>query len=175
MAIISVLMGFGIGMFINLSSAGKADQAQSTILETIHAVKNSSRGYGAALVIDPEQNLVYGLEFRTVLSSNFEADLDDDGSGIVGIGYKAQLEGKTLHLALGYSHPVDYPIPEGIEIKVDKLVRLSVSGIDRQKVGQVAAEIRAFRPPEPYKGKGIRYAGETVKRKAGKAGKAAGA
>ena len=104
------------------------------------------------------------------VNEGFKRDLE-----IVGIGYKAQLEGKTLHLALGYSHPVDYPIPEGIEIKVDKLVRLSVSGIDRQKVGQVAAEIRAFRPPEPYKGKGIRYAGETVKRKAGKAGKAAGA
>ncbi len=104
------------------------------------------------------------------VNEGFRRDLE-----IVGIGYKAQLEGRILHLALGYSHPVDYPIPEGIEIKVDRLVRLSVSGIDRQKVGQVAAEIRAFRPPEPYKGKGIRYAGETVKRKAGKAGKAAGA
>jgi large subunit ribosomal protein L6 len=104
------------------------------------------------------------------VNEGFRRDLE-----IVGIGYKAQLEGRILHLALGYSHPVDYPIPEGIEIKVDRLVRLSVSGIDRQKVGQVAAEIRAFRPPEPYKGKGIKYAGEKIKRKAGKAGKTGGA
>ncbi len=81
------------------------------------------------------------------------------------------MQGKTLNLALGYSHPVEYAIPDGIDIKVDRQVRLSVSGIDRQKVGQVAAEIRKFRPPEPYKGKGIKYAGETIKRKAGKAGK----
>ena len=100
------------------------------------------------------------------LHEGFKIDLE-----IVGIGYKAQVQGKILNLALGYSHPVEYQIPDGIEIKVEKLVRLSISGIDRQKVGQVAAEIRRFRPPEPYKGKGIKYAGETIKRKAGKAGK----
>ncbi len=90
---------------------------------------------------------------------------------IVGIGYKAQVQGRVLNLALGYSHPIDFPIPDGIEIKVDKQTHLVVSGADRQKVGQVAAEIRGLRPPEPYKGKGIRYADEVVKKKAGKAGK----
>lgn len=100
------------------------------------------------------------------LNEGFKIDLE-----IVGIGYRAQVQGKVLNLALGYSHPVEYPIPDGVDIKVDRQVRLSVSGIDRQKVGQVAAEIRKFRPPEPYKGKGIKYADETIKRKAGKAGK----
>jgi large subunit ribosomal protein L6 len=100
------------------------------------------------------------------MHEGFKIDLE-----IVGIGYKAQVQGNILNLALGYSHPIEYRIPDGIDIKVEKLVRLSVTGIDRQKVGQVAAEIRRFRPPEPYKGKGIKYAGERIKRKAGKAGK----
>jgi len=96
----------------------------------------------------------------------FVRDLD-----IIGIGYKAQVAGRVLNLALGYSHPIDFPIPEGIEIKVDKQTHLVVSGADRQKVGQVAAEIRGLRPPEPYKGKGIKYTDEVIKKKAGKAGK----
>lgn len=90
---------------------------------------------------------------------------------IIGIGYKAQVAGRVLQLALGYSHPVDFPIPDGIEIKVDKQTRVLVTGADRQKVGQVAAEIRGLRPPEPYKGKGIKYSDEVIKKKAGKAGK----
>ena len=90
---------------------------------------------------------------------------------IIGIGYKAAVTGKTLQLALGFSHPVDYPIPDGIEIKVEKQTRLMILGADRQLVGQVAAEIRALRPPEPYKGKGIKYTDEFIKKKAGKAGK----
>jgi large subunit ribosomal protein L6 len=90
---------------------------------------------------------------------------------IVGIGFKAQVNGRVLQLALGFSHPVDFPIPDGIEIKVDKQTRLIVSGADRQKVGQVAAEIRGLKPPEPYKGKGVKYVDEVIKKKAGKAGK----
>ncbi len=90
---------------------------------------------------------------------------------IVGIGYKAQIQGRVLSIALGYSHPIEFPIPDGIEIKVDKQTRLTVAGADRQKVGQVSAEIRKLRAPEPYKGKGIRYANEVIKKKAGKAGK----
>jgi len=89
---------------------------------------------------------------------------------IEGIGYRAQLQGRELSLTLGYSHPISYPIPEGINIMVDKQTKLAISGADRQRVGQVAAEIRALRPPEPYKGKGIRYAGEVIKRKVGKTG-----
>jgi len=100
------------------------------------------------------------------VSVGFTRDLD-----IVGIGYKAQVNDRVLQLALGYSHPVDYPIPAGIEIKVEKQTRVTVSGADRQLVGQVAAEIRSLRPPEPYKGKGVKYSDEVIKKKAGKAGK----
>ncbi len=89
---------------------------------------------------------------------------------IEGIGYRAQVQGTDLNLNLGYSHPVVYKIPAGITIKVDNQVKIAVSGSDRQQVGQVAAEIRGLRPPEPYKGKGIRYADEHVKRKVGKTG-----
>lgn len=88
---------------------------------------------------------------------------------IVGVGYRAEGKGKILNLQLGHSHPIDYPIPEGIEIKTPDPTHIIVSGIDKQKVGQVAAEIREFRPPEPYKGKGVRYRDEVIQRKAGKA------
>ena len=87
---------------------------------------------------------------------------------ITGVGYRAQLQGKTLTVALGYSHDISYAIPEGITIAVPKPTEIVISGIDRQKVGQAAAEIRAYRPPEPYKGKGVKYAGEYIFRKEGK-------
>lgn len=88
---------------------------------------------------------------------------------IVGVGYKAEVQGKKVLFSLGYSKPIEFPIPEGIEISVDKLTRIKVSGIDKQLVGQVAADIRALRPPDPYKQKGVRYAGELLRKKAGKA------
>jgi large subunit ribosomal protein L6 len=91
----------------------------------------------------------------------------------VGVGYRANLQGTKLELQVGYSHPVHIDAPEGIEFEVPEPTRIFVRGIDKQLVGQVAANIRAVRPPEPYKGKGIRYAGEHVRRKAGKAGVAA--
>ncbi len=84
-----------------------------------------------------------------------------------GVGYRAQLQGKTLNLSLGFSHPVSYAVPEGVEVKVEQS-RITISGADKQRVGQVAAEIRAFRPPEPYKGKGVRYVDEYVAMKEGK-------
>ncbi len=87
---------------------------------------------------------------------------------LVGVGYRAQVQGKNLQLQLGLSHDVKYAIPDGIEVKCPTQTSIIVSGIDKQKVGQVTAEIRHFRPPEPYKGKGIRYAGEYVFRKEGK-------
>jgi large subunit ribosomal protein L6 len=87
---------------------------------------------------------------------------------INGVGYRAALNGKTLQLNLGYSHDVNYPVPAGIEIKVTKPTEIVISGIDKQKVGQVAAEIREYRGPEPYKGKGVKYAGEYIHRKEGK-------
>jgi large subunit ribosomal protein L6 len=102
-------------------------------------------------------NLIAGV------TKGFEQRLE-----INGVGYRAAVQGKNLQLALGYSHDVVYPIPEGITIATPRPVEIVISGIDRQKVGQVAAEIREYRPPEPYKGKGIKYAGERIFRKEGK-------
>jgi len=87
---------------------------------------------------------------------------------LVGVGYRAQVQGNTLSLALGFSHPVEYAAPEGITIEAPSQTEVVIKGCDRQRVGQVAAEIRAFRPPEPYKGKGVRYADEQVMRKEAK-------
>jgi large subunit ribosomal protein L6 len=91
---------------------------------------------------------------------------------IVGIGYRAELKGKgTVVFSLGYSHPIEYPLPSGIDAAVDpKQTKLTITGIDRQKVGQVAAEMRSLRPPDPYKNKGVRYSGERLKKKVGKTG-----
>ncbi len=102
-------------------------------------------------------NLVTGV------TKGFEEKLE-----INGVGYRAAVQGKNLQLALGYSHDVVFPIPEGITIATPKPTEIVITGIDRQKVGQVAAEIRDYRPPEPYKGKGVKYAGEFIFRKQGK-------
>jgi large subunit ribosomal protein L6 len=102
-------------------------------------------------------NLVAGV------TKGFEKKLE-----ITGVGYRAAMQGKNLQLALGYSHDVIFPIPEGIQVAVPKPTEITVTGSDVQKVGQVAAEIRAFRPPEPYKGKGVKYVGEFIFRKEGK-------
>ncbi len=102
-------------------------------------------------------NLVTGV------TQGFERKLE-----ITGVGFRAALQGKNLQIALGYSHDVIYPVPEGIAIATPKPTEIVITGIDKQKVGQVAAEIRAFRPPEPYKGKGVKYAGEYIFRKEGK-------
>lgn len=103
------------------------------------------------------QNLVTGV------TEGFSKTLD-----IAGVGYRAQAQGKNLKLQLGYSHDVDFAVPEGIEIKTPDNTTIEISGIDKQKVGQVAAEIRQWRTPEPYKGKGIKYRGEYIFRKEGK-------
>jgi large subunit ribosomal protein L6 len=102
-------------------------------------------------------NMVQGV------SAGFERKL-----ALVGVGYRAQAKGKILNLALGYSHPIDFPVPDGIEIETPTPTEIVVRGIDKQKVGQVAAIIREYRPPEPYKGKGVRYADEQVLRKEAK-------
>ena len=96
------------------------------------------------------------------------------GLEITGVGYRAQLVGRKLQLNLGYSHPVEIDPPAGIAFEIDNPTRLSVTGIDKELVGHVAARVRATRKPEPYKGKGVRYAGEVIRRKAGKAGKIGG-
>ncbi|MFN0158520.1 MAG: 50S ribosomal protein L6 [Bacteroidota bacterium] len=94
---------------------------------------------------------------------------------LVGVGYRAELKGKKLQLLLGYSHPILFQPPDGVKIEVPVQTNITVSGIDKQLVGQVAAKIRSFRPPEPYKGKGVKYEGEYIRRKAGKAAAASGA
>ncbi|APZ44071.1 50S ribosomal protein L6 [Acidihalobacter ferrooxydans] len=103
------------------------------------------------------QNLLTGV------SSGYEKKLE-----LVGVGYRAQAQGKMLNLSLGFSHPIEYSVPEGITIETPTQTEVLVKGIDLQKVGQVAAEIRAYRPPEPYKGKGVKYANEQILRKEAK-------
>lgn len=102
-------------------------------------------------------NMVIGV------SQGFSKELE-----IVGVGYKAELKGKDLVLTLGFSHPVEYPAPDRITFEVPAPTKIKVSGIDKQQVGQVASELRGFRPPEPYKGKGVKYIDEQIQRKAGK-------
>jgi len=99
----------------------------------------------------------------TGVSQGFERRLQ-----LQGVGYRAQAEGRTLNLQLGFSHPVRYQLPDGVEVATPSQTEIVVSGVDKQQVGQVSAEIRAFRPPEPYKGKGVRYADERVRRKEAK-------
>ncbi len=103
------------------------------------------------------QNLVTGV------SAGFQKDLE-----INGVGYRAQVQGKDLVLQLGFSHEIRYPVPEGVTIECPEQTKIAIKGANKQRVGQVAAEIRSYRPPEPYKGKGVKYADETILRKEGK-------
>ena len=131
---------------------------------------------GGAVVVrrhgdDRQSKAFHGMTQRLVrnmvigVTDGFRKELE-----IQGVGYRAAVEGGTLTMQLGYSHPVVYDAPAGIKFEAPKPTSIVVSGIDKQQVGQVAAEIRAFRPPEPYKGKGVRYVGERVRRKVGKTG-----
>jgi large subunit ribosomal protein L6 len=118
-----------------------------------------------------EQRALHGLARALVsnavtgVTTGFKKELD-----IVGVGYRAEVKGKNVVLALGYSHPIEFPIPEGIQIAIDKQTHMVVSGADKGQVGQVAANLRGLRPPDPYKQKGVRISGERLKKKAGKAG-----
>jgi large subunit ribosomal protein L6 len=121
----------------------------------------------------PRHRAMHGLtrtlvaNMVTGVSNGFSKTLE-----LQGVGYRAQMQGQNLVLAVGYSHPVNVPPPPGIEFEVEGTSKIVVKGINREHVGQAAADVRKIRPPEPYKGKGIRYTGEYVRRKAGKAGKA---
>lgn len=125
---------------------------------------------------DKRSRALHGLT-RTLIANMVEGVTKGFSKNleILGVGYRAQLQGKKLGLQLGFAHPVVFEPPTGIEIKVEGQNKIQISGADKQQVGQVAAQIRSIRPPEPYKGKGIRYEGERVRRKLGKAGKTAGA
>ena len=118
-----------------------------------------------------EQRKFHGLGRTLVanavqgVSEGFKRELD-----IVGVGYRAEVKGRDVHFALGYSHPVIFALPQGIDVAIEKQTHVTVTGIDKQLVGQVAANMRSLRKPDPYKQKGVRYTGEVLKKKAGKAG-----
>jgi large subunit ribosomal protein L6 len=132
-------------------------------------------GVLTALRATEEHRALHGLARALVANAvqgvtiGFKKDLD-----IVGVGYRAELKGKIVAFALGKSHPIEFPIPDGIQVTVEKQTHIVVSGPDKGKVGQVAADMRSLRPPDPYKQKGVRITGERLKKKAGKAGAKAG-
>ena len=130
-------------------------EGDSVKVDPRHETKRARALWGTSRTL--VANLVTGV------TKGFERKLE-----ISGVGYRAAVQGKNLQLAVGYSHDVVYPIPEGIQITTSKPTEITITGIDKQKVGQVAAEIRGFRAPEPYKGKGVKYAGEYIFRKEGK-------
>ena len=152
-----------------ISVKGKLGEQAMTLMDEIEA----SVGDGHVVVKPRRESeqarAAWGLQ-RTLINNmvtgvanGFSVDLE-----IAGVGYRAAVEGKELKLQLGFSHDIVYPIPDGVKIECERPTAISVSGIDKQRVGQVAAEIRAFRKPEPYKGKGIKYADEIIHRKEGK-------
>ena len=166
------------GVDINISGANVTVKGPKGTLEhTIPEVISLELGDGEAVVSrtndERQSKALHGLTRSLInnmvigVSEGFRKDLE-----IIGVGYRANAKGKdALELALGFSHPVNVKAPAGIEFDVPEPTKVGVIGIDKQAVGQVAAEIRAYRKPEPYKGKGVRYVGERVIRKAGKAGK----
>ena len=151
-----------------------------TLERELHPEMTPERDDGSLRIVrpsdEPRHRALHGLtrtlvnNMITGVTSGFTKNLE-----ISGVGYRAQLQGQKLVLALGYSHPVEVEPPPGIEFRVETPTRLGVFGADKELVGQTAAYIRSRRKPEPYKGKGIRYAGEQILRKAGKAGKVGGA
>jgi large subunit ribosomal protein L6 len=143
-------------LHVSVPEAIRFEQKDSTLVARRERDEDAAlHGLARSLV----QNAVTGV------TTGFTKELD-----IVGIGYRASVTGRVATFVLGYSHPIDVLIPNGIEVKVDKQTHIIVSGADRGLVGQMAANIRALRPPDPYKNKGIRYAGEVLKKKVGKTG-----
>jgi large subunit ribosomal protein L6 len=152
-----------------VSVKGSKGQLSYKFHSSISITKNENQIIIERKSEDPFSRAVHGTT-RALLNNmvkgvteGFTEELE-----IVGIGYRAAVKGNNLELTLGYSHPVIYPIPKDVQITVEGNTNIKVSGIDKQRVGQVAAEIRSFREPDPYKGKGIRYKGEVIKLKAGK-------
>ena len=153
----------------DLSIKGSKGNLSLTIHELVE-IKQEENEIKVAAVDSTKKSHALSGTFRALVnnmvvgvSQGFEKQLE-----LIGVGYRAQAQGKKLNLSLGFSHPVEYQAPEGIDIETPSQTQVIVRGIDKQLVGQVTAEIRAFRPPEPYKGKGVRYANEYVKRKEAK-------
>lgn len=151
---------------------------KGTLVTTLPAGIRIEKKDGTLLAVreNDSQAALHGLARSLVAnavhgsSQGFQKDLD-----IVGLGYRAEVKGRSVFFTLGYSHAIEYSLPEGVQVTVDKQTHLVVSGYDKQKVGQVAANMRALRSPDPYKHKGVRYTGERLKKKVGKTGAAAGA
>jgi large subunit ribosomal protein L6 len=131
-------------------------EAEQMIVSPLDVKNNAIQGLTRSLLANMVEGVTKG--FTRILEIN-------------GIGYRAELQGASLNLALGYSHPINYPLPEGISAEVEKQTKITLTGIDKELLGATAAKIRSFRPPEPYKGKGIKYSDERILRKAGKTGK----
>ena len=150
-------LSLGVPVTITLTQEGQQLKVATTSQAPDH---NMQHGLYRALI----NNMVQGV------GNGFSKELE-----IVGVGYRAQLSGKQLSLSVGFTHPVVMPIPEGLTVEVPKPTSVIIKGFDKQQVGQFAAEIRRVAPPEPYKGKGIKYAGEVIRSKAGKAATGSGA
>lgn len=164
------------GVAVKIEGNNVAVQGPKGKLETVlpRGIQMEQQdGHLVAIRQDDSQAAVHGLARALVnnavegVTKGWTRELE-----IVGIGYRAEMKGKAMVVfTLGFSHPIEYPLPSGVEVAVDpKQTRLTVTGIDRQKVGQVAAEMRGLRPPDPYKNKGVRYVGERLKKKVGKTG-----
>lgn len=152
-----------------LTLKGKNGELSMTLVDEVSASHEDNK-----IVIRPRDDskrahIMWGMQRSLVsnmvtgVTEGFTVKLE-----LTGVGYRAMVDGKTLRLQIGFSRDIEYPIPDGVRITCERQVLIAVSGADRQRVGQVAAEIRAFRKPEPYKGKGIRYAGEVIHMKEGK-------
>lgn len=153
----------------DLNVKGSKGQLNLVIHELVEISQEEDSLKVSATQVSKKSNALAGT-FRSLINNmvvgvntGFQKELE-----LRGVGYRAQMQGSQLKLTLGFSHPVEYSIPEGIEIETPSQTQIVVKGIDKQLVGQVAAKIRAFRPPEPYKGKGVRYANEQVRRKEAK-------
>ena len=151
----------------NVSAKGSKGEMVLALHPTVNVVqedaelKVQANGKSAIAMAGTMRSLLNNIVVG--VSQGFEKKLE-----LVGVGYRAQAKGKSLNLSLGFSHPVDYPVPEGITIETPSQTEIVIKGSDKQRVGQVAAEIRAYRPPEPYKGKGVKYADERIVRKEAK-------
>lgn len=157
---------------LNVTVTGPKGKLSRTLLDTVSVNLNDKSIIVTRVDDSIKARAAHGLS-RTLINNmvigvtkGFERALE-----INGVGYRAEIKGDVLNLSLGYSHPINFQLPKGITVDVDKMTKLLVKGIDKELVGQTAAKIRDFRSPEPYKGKGVKYADETILRKAGKTGK----
>jgi large subunit ribosomal protein L6 len=162
------------GVSVNLAGSNVAVKGPKGELKFVLTDQVIAKMEEGAVKVDPKDKSklarsAWGMS-RTMIANMIKGVTEGYSKTleITGVGYRAAAQGKTLNLALGYSHDINYPVPDGIEIKTPKPTEIVITGIDKQRVGQVAAEIREFRGPEPYKGKGVKYAGEYIFRKEGK-------